>query len=254
MSHVPLTAANIPTKALIPHSRRMKILPSQRLHNTLLPNRCIICGARLEPCETVVCAVCNIHLPRTGHSLTPGNNDMVRMFWGQITPERAIAYLHHYPHSESGTLIYAIKYGGDKATATALGRMMADECGRDGFFNGIDVIVPVPLSRDRERQRGYNQSLLIAKGISSSAGIAVGGNVMERTAFAQAQTELYRQKRHDNVAGVFRLTDAATIRGRHVLIVDDVVTTGATMTACGKAIMEAGAARVSFMAVGMSSS
>lgn len=232
----------------------MKIPPSPHFHDTLLPNRCLICGARIQPCETVVCAVCNTHLPRTGHTLTPDNNEMARMFWGQITPERAIAYLHHYPHSESGTLIYAIKYGGAKATATALGRMMADECGRNGFFSGIDVIVPVPLSRDRERQRGYNQSLLIAQGIAYSSGIAVGGNVMERTAFVQAQTELYRQKRHDNVEGVFRLADAAAIRDRHVLIVDDVVTTGATMAACGKAVMEAGAARVSFIAIGMSSS
>ncbi len=232
----------------------MNIPLLSRLHDTLYPHRCLTCGMRLGPHEPLVCGVCNMHLPRTDHPLMPRDNEMVRMLWGHVIPERAAAFLHHYPHSESGMLIYVIKYGGGKSVAFTLGRMAAEEFMPHGFFDGIDLIVPVPLSRDRERQRGYNQSLAIARGIAEVTGIAVGKDVMERTAFARTQTALHQQERHENVAGVFRVTDAALISGRHVLIVDDVITTGATMAACGKAVMTAGATRVSFMAIGMSGS
>lgn len=230
----------------------MRIPLFTRLHDTLFPHRCLICGSRLGPYDSVVCSVCNMHLPRTRHSLTPEDNAMTRLFWGRLTPERAAAFIRHHPHSDCAMLIYAIKYGGNKSAARAVGRLAADELAADGFFSGIDIIVPVPLARERERQRGYNQSLLLACAVSERTGIAVGRDVLERTTFVRPQTGLHRQERYANVADAFRVTDAARLRGRHVLLVDDVVTSGATMTACGEAVVASGAACVSIMSIGMS--
>ena len=144
----------------------------------------------------------------------------------------------------------AAKYGGHSETGELLGRLVADEFAADGFFDGITALVPVPLARQRERERGYNQSVEIARGISTATGIPVVGNVLERISFHGSQTQKSRWERNENVEKAFRLTDASAVRNRHVLLVDDVITTGATLVAAAREILKAGNVKVSVLSLG----
>ena len=122
------------------------------------------------------------------------------------------------------------------------------------YFEGVDVIVPVPLARRRERRRGYNQSLMIARGIGSVAGISVDNGLLLRIVDNPTQTMRTAKQRLENVEGIFRAVNEERIRGRHVLLVDDVVTTGATITACADRLVAAGARTISVLTLAASSS
>lgn len=123
-----------------------------------------------------------------------------------------------------------------------------------GFFDGIDLVVPVPLAKERQRARGYNQSEMIAEGISQATGIEMSvGNVV-RLHFSKTQTMLNEWERRENVEGNFKVVDAAGLEGKHVLLVDDIMTTGATLKACGGEMGKSvGKLRISVLTIGRSS-
>ncbi len=216
------------------------------------PRRCAVCGGRLSLTEHAVCTVCCLRLPRTGFCLTPSDNPVARLFWGQAAVERAAALFYYEARSETSRLIYALKYRGRPDIGVALGRQAAVELAAAGFLAGIDVAVPVPLARRRQRERGYNQSEAIARGVSSATGLPVEARAVVRTLYRGSQTELSRQERLDNVEGAFCLKDSSRLEGRHVLLIDDVVTTGATAIACATAMARVPGIRISFMALGFS--
>lgn len=203
--------------------------------DTMAPRTCAICGSRLSGTEAAVCSSCCLHLPRTGFCHSYTDNRMEQLFRGQLAVERAAALIYHHPKSESARLIYGMKYAGRADAAVIMGKMMAHEFAGTGFFDGIDVMVPVPLTHGRQRSRGYNQSEMLAHGISEVTGIAVESRAMTRTDFARSQTSLTRRMRRDNVEDAFRLSRKGTeqLRQRHILIVDDVATSGSTTMACG---------------------
>ena len=134
---------------------------------------------------------------------------------------------------------------------SVMGRLMARELQMSNFFEGIDAIIPVPLAKKRERQRGYNQSHELAKGISEITRLPIYNKVVRRTVFEGSQTSLGRWERNENVEQVFKLKDTTTIQGKHLLIVDDVVTTGATVIACAKELCKAGDVRISVLSLGL---
>ena len=135
-----------------------------------------------------------------------------------------------------------------------MGRMMARELERGDFFDGIDGIVPVPLAKKRERQRGYNQSMEIAKGVSEITSLPIYNKVVKRNTFNGSQTSKGRWERNENVENVFELIDGDSIRGKHLLIIDDVVTTGATIIACAKEIGKAEGVCFSVLSLGFAKS
>ena len=130
-----------------------------RLIDTLAPRSCMICGRRLTVTEEVMCACCNHCLPRTGYSKSSYDNKLVRLFWGRIPIEKGTAFFFYKAHSDTSRLLYQLKYGGHPEIGERLGRIVAAEFAQDGFFDGITAVVPVPLARQRERERGYNQSV-----------------------------------------------------------------------------------------------
>ena len=232
----------------------MRISIWSRMLDIISPRACAVCGGRLAVTEDCLCSVCGLRLPRTWFWREPCDNAMAHLFWGQLSVERAAALFYHEAHSETAAAIYSLKYHGRPDIGVALGRMAAAEFAMAGFFSGIDAIVPVPLARKRQRGRGYNQSERIACGVSEATGIPVLRDTVRRTAFSKSQTELGRWGRMENVEGLFRLADAAPLRGRHILIVDDIVTTGATIMACAKALKGAGDIRLSVMTLGFTRS
>lgn len=224
----------------------------RQLLDMFAPRSCAACGHRLSVDEETICTRCSIHLPRTGFSASPTDNEMARLFWARLPIERAAAFYYYHPHSPAARIIYDLKYRGQTDTGRQMGRMAAREMAADGFFDGIDLILPLPLARRRERERGYNQSALIAQGIADITGLPIVHDAVLRIRDTASQTTLDHARRADNMEAAFRLVKPKTIAGRHVLIVDDIVTTGATVTACGKAITEAGDVRISVLAMGYS--
>ena len=191
-----------------------------------------------------------MHLPRTGFQLDAYDNAMARLFWGIIPVERAAALFHYEAGSSVSHVIYDLKYHNQPQIGHDMGSLMATEFSEAGFFEGIDMIIPVPLAKKRQLQRGYNQSLCIAKGISRVTGLPIYNKVVRRTKFVKSQTQMSHWGRQENVENVFKLKDTDAVRGHHILLVDDVVTTGATMAACARELLKAGDVKVSLLSLG----
>ena len=223
----------------------------QRFLNLIAPQACSVCGARLSIGEEVLCVTCNLHLPRTYFSKQAYENLMARRFWGRIPLERAAALFYYEAGSEVSRMIYDMKYHDRPDIGFSLGRMAAEEFAADGFFEGIQLIVPVPLERKRHRQRGYNQSMEIARGVASVTGIPIAEKVVDRIRYTESQTHKSMRERMENVEDAFRLTGKVDIVGRHILMVDDIVTSGATICSCVEAMKASGKFPVSVLSLGV---
>ena len=225
-----------------------------RLLDFISPRCCVICGKRLSTIEEQICMPCLFHLPRTNFSRNPLDNEMARLFWGLMPIERAAALFFYAPHAAPSKAIYALKYGGNKMVGEVLGRMAASDIASDDFFRGIDMVVPVPLARKRLRQRGYNQSEVIAKGVSYVTGIPLNTHLIKRKAFHKSQTHLGRWDRMDNVQDMFIAKKGEQAKNKHILLVDDVVTTGATVLACAEALKNVEGIKISVLSLGFTKS
>lgn len=232
----------------------MRISFWTRLLDLISPRLCVVCGERLSVSEETICSKCNLHLPRTGFEQDPYENVMAKTFWGRIPVEKATALFYYEAHAETANILYELKYKNHPEIGETMGRLMAKELQLSHFFDGIDGIVPVPLARKRERQRGYNQSLELARGVSVITGLPIYNKVVERTVFEGSQTQKGHWERNENVEKVFKLIDGEPIRGKHLLVIDDVVTTGATVVACAKELTKAGGVKISILALGFAKS
>ena len=225
-----------------------------RLVDLIAPRACVVCGGRLGIHEFFLCGSCNLQLPRTNYADNPYENDMARLFWGQLPVERCAALFFYQGGSGPSQILYELKYKNHPEIGEYFGRMMAEEWNDTCFFEGIDLIVPVPLAKERQRQRGYNQSLHIALGIGSVTRLPIVTNAVSREQFVESQTQKDRWQRNENVEGCFRLNDGSALKGRHVLLIDDVVTTGATICSCGREMLKAGDVRFSILTIGFAKS
>jgi len=221
-----------------------------RITALVAPKACAVCGARLGVGENVICSVCASHLPRTHYERQPYDNELARLFYGRMPIERATALFYYEPQSEVSRIIYSFKYRNHPENAEHMGRMAAKEIALSGFFCGIDAVMPVPLARNRQRSRGYNQSLKIAKGVGMVANIPVVDGAVIRKTFTESQTHKSRWERIENVEGAFELRKPELLRGKHILIVDDVVTTGSTIAAFSHEIVKAGVSKISVLTLG----
>jgi ComF family protein len=226
----------------------------ERLANTISPRACAICGCRLTLGEAPICAVCNLGLPRTRYAEDPYENEMAKLFWGRIPIERCAAFFFYRAGSGPSNVIYHLKYHGQPEIGIMMGQIIAQEFDENNFFDGIDVLVPVPLAKERRRQRGFNQSEEIANGVGEATGIAVANKVVRRNSFVESQTHKDRWARADNVENAFQLLNAEQIKGKHVMVIDDVVTTGATICACVKELIKAGDVKISVLSIGFAKS
>lgn len=179
---------------------------------------------------------------------------MARLFWGQIPIEKGVALFYYEGHSQVSNVIYTLKYGNQPEIGIKMGRILAKEYNVDDLFKDIDMIIPIPLAKKRLRKRGYNQSMEIAKGVNEITNIPIGGDIVIRQEFAGSQTNKDRWGRIKNVEGVFHLDKPEKITGKHLLIIDDVVTTGATVISCGKELVKAGNVKISVLSLGFSKS
>ncbi|CCZ40834.1 putative uncharacterized protein [Bacteroides fragilis CAG:558] len=213
----------------------------------LFPRCCVVCGSPLSRGEECLCTCCNINLPRTGFHLRK-DNPVECLFWGRIPGlKRASSFLFYRKGSDFRRILHLLKYGGYKELGEVMGRYMAAELSSGGFFDGVDMIIPVPLHRKKQKLRGYNQSEWIARGIASVTGIPLCAECMIREKNTETQTRKSTFERWEDVEGIFRLCDTVHFEGKHVLLVDDVLTTGATTVACASAFARVSGIRISVL-------
>lgn len=207
------------------------------------PRLCVCCGEGLNRAERDVCTDCLCSLPRTRLHETEAN--LVEMkFLGRVDVCMATSFLFFEKDTVVQKLLHEIKYHDNSMLAERLGLMFGSEL-RGGRFEAVDVIVPVPLHRKRLKERGYNQSERIAAGIGRSLCKPVAQEVLVRTKGNETQTKKGRVERWENVCGIFSVLNADLVQGKHVLLVDDVLTTGATVEACVEALASAKNTKVS---------
>lgn len=208
------------------------------LKDFFFPRFCPSCGSPLYAGEKVLCLPCKLMLPRAGLYDVPGY-EMERSFWGRFPIVRAASLFIYQKGGSVARILYAMKYRRRKQLCVRMGQLLADELLSTGFFEGVDCLLPVPLHRSRLRRRGYNQSELLAKGISLRTRIPLCTDAVCRVHHNESQTRKSKSGRWRNVEQLFQPTDrAALLRHTHVLLVDDVLTTGATLIACADALKE----------------
>jgi ComF family protein len=214
------------------------------LSQMLFPHICICCNDYISNQEDAICDFCVYLLPKFEYN-KDDNNQLNQLFWGRTQLENAAAYLRFKEKSGVQTIIHEIKYKKNKR----LGILMGEQLGR--FLEGemdlsnINYLVPVPLHLKKERNRGYNQSKLLAQGISNICGIKVLDNNLVRVKNTSTQTQMQRYERHENMKGNFSVMQPNLFQDKHVLMVDDVITTGATIEACAQEIHKVGSVRIS---------
>lgn len=210
------------------------------------PSCCPICGLPLPKGEKGLCMKCNLGMPRTNFHLER-NNLVEQLFWGKADIERATAYFFYQKGSDYREILQRIKYGDEEELGEVMGAHLAAELLPSGFFDGIDLLVPVPLHAKKLSQRGYNQSAAIAYGIASVTRIPVDVHSVVREMNTETQTQKSPFERWENVDRVFTHRFPELHRGKHILLVDDVLTTGATTIACALAFHAVEDVRVSVL-------
>ena len=222
------------------------------LMGLFFPSYCITCGRRLYDNEQVICESCLKKVPRTMYH-TWEDNPMIKQFWGKFPTRKATAWFFYTHGSPYAHMIHLFKYHGRKKIAYKLGQLMSFEIKPSGFFKDIDCIVPIPLHKEKERPRGYNQSEWLARGIADATGLMVVTNAVERTSPTMTQTRKTTRERFDNMKDVFKLKDDSALVNKHILLVDDVMTTSATLTACADALREVKGIEFSILTLALSS-
>lgn len=205
------------------------------------------CGKKLLVSEQVLCSDCLSQLPFTHLGNTPGN-EMEKIFWGRFPIVRASSLWWYSRGGKVAHILAGMKYYGRRQVCRHMGEILARELQPSGFFEGVDYLLPVPLHPGRMRTRGYNQSLLLAEGISRVTGIPVCDGVLRRVRNNQTQTHKSAWERQENASHLFQVAgDTRQLEGKHVMLVDDVLTTGATLTSCAEVLSEIKEIRLSIV-------
>lgn len=208
------------------------------IRDFLFPRLCMACGRKLQVSEQALCCDCLSQLPHTHLGSTPGN-EMEKIFWGRFPIQRASALFYYARGGKVAHILAGMKYYGRQKVCRQMGEMLAHELLPTGFFEGVDYLLPVPLHPGRLRTRGYNQSRLLAEGISEQTGIPVCDGLLCRVRNNQTQTHKSVLERQENTVHLFHLAgDTRMLQGKHVMLVDDVLTTGATLGACADVLAD----------------
>lgn len=209
------------------------------LLSLLFPNLCCACGTSLHRGEVHLCTRCINDLPYTDHH-TDLDNKTAKKLWGRVQFNAAMSMLHFRKGGRVQNIIHHLKYRNNRGIGLTLGRMMGEKMQQSVAFQGIELVIPIPLHKKRERTRGYNQSQAIAEGIAAVLQVPVIHTAILRTVATSSQTNKNRFTRFENMKDVFKVAKAAELKGRHVLLVDDVLTTGATIESCAGELNKCG--------------
>ena len=206
------------------------------LASLFFPKYCAVCNRVLQRQEEILCTSCYYKLPVT-HFEQHNNNPVREVFQGRLPLVSATSFLFFSKGGETQQLIHKLKYKDRRDIGIYLGQLFGNRLNNSALFRDVDVFVPVPLHAKKEHKRGYNQSLLLAEGLAMQMKARVMPDVLIRKIYTSTQTKKSRYERWENVKDIFELKKGQRLAGKHVLLVDDVITTGATLEACGNTLL-----------------
>jgi ComF family protein len=207
-----------------------------------MPKLCCACNNTLVQNESYLCTNCLLQLPQTRFQ-SYNDNPVARLFWGRVPLKYVFSFLYFRKDSITQHLLHQIKYNDHKNLAEHMGWMMGEYV--EKMPEKPDLIAAIPLHKHKERRRGYNQSALIADGISRRCGAPNTSTNLQRTKYTESQTRKNRYQRWENVDEIFCVKDEALYAGKHVLLIDDVITTGSTIEACVQCLLDVEGCKVS---------
>lgn len=229
--------------------------------NFFFPRYCWICGRRLSMGESHLCSSCLLDLPRTNYHVRP-ENSMEQLFWGSFPLVHAVAFFYYHRGSATSEILYLLKYGCCPDIGRYMALVFAQEIqfeegrGTCSFFADIDFLIPVPLSEEKKKSRGYNQCDAICEGLQQVTHIPICNGLVYRTVSNSTQTRKSRVERALNVEHIFSVDQQkrALLEGKHVLLVDDVCTTGATLKSMAEVLADIPHIRISVLTLGLANS
>lgn len=203
----------------------------------LFPKLCAACRETLVAGEDVLCTDCRFNLPYTNFHSQP-DNIVARQFWGKIKVEAAYALFYFTKGGMVQNLMHELKYNGQQQVGNLVGNIAGGQLIQNDIFKTVDYIIPVPLHKKRMRKRGYNQSACFAEGLAAKLNTTVEIDNLLRVRATETQTHKSRFARFQNMQEVFMVRNPETLKDKHILLVDDVITTGSTLEACGAKLLE----------------
>ena len=216
----------------------------------IYPRYCAACNNLLLIKEEEICLSCNYELPRTNFHKQK-ENQVEQLFWGKIKVEFASSYLSYTKGNITQQVIQNFKYRGRKEIGYILGRQYGNELNRIMNNKNIDFIVPIPLHEKKQKKRGFNQSEYFGKGLSDSLKIPLETNVLTRQIYTETQTIRSRIDRWQNVKSIFEVCDINKIQGKHILLVDDIITTGSTIESAALTLQKKADSKISVLTLGI---
>ncbi len=214
------------------------------------PRLCEGCNKALLGNEEVLCISCALELPKTAYHHIPDNDTAMRLA-GRIPFVQATSFAHFTNDGLLQHLLHGLKYTNKKETGIYLGKQFAYDLQKTGWIKTVDAIIPVPLHAKKEAIRGYNQSALIGQGMSEVLHIPLNSTALVRSRHTESQTQKTRAERLENMKEAFLIKDANALQGKHVLLLDDVLTTGATLEACALALLQVKEIKLSIASIGI---
>jgi ComF family protein len=224
-----------------------QIKPLHDLLHLLYPNTCAACGRTLTQQEQVLCLLCEYELPQTNYH-QDRDNPVMKKFWGKLPLQHAASLYNFSKHSEVQQLVHHLKYSNWGEIGIFLGKLYARKL-KDTDFAKADLIMPVPLHPNKLAKRGYNQSEMFGQGLSEVLKIPLDTHTLTREVNNESQTKKSRIARWLNTKTSFVLNNPDAIAHKHILLVDDVITTGATIQGCTQKIMAIPGIRISVLSI-----
>ena len=218
----------------------------------IFPRHCEACANTLFKHEYYICNYCKVNLPHSNFHLNP-DSALHRTFAGRIPIINAGSYYIFEKSGKVQNLLHAIKYQNQKELAAHLGKLYALELTKHESFQAVDLIIPIPLHPKKLKARGFNQSEWFANGLGSGLNTLTNSQVMQRVVETSTQTRKKKYQRWENVENIFQLTNKSELENKHVLLVDDVITTGATLEAAWQALKEVDGISISIASIAFAS-
>jgi ComF family protein len=209
-----------------------------RLFHLIFPEKCCVCAAELAPSDVHLCPFCTLDLDYTHFEKYSDPNAIEKLFWGRVPIQQAYAHLFYRKGGSTQHILHELKYAHNAQIGLEFGKQLGLTLREQEKWLDLDLLVPVPIHPKKEFSRGYNQSTLIAQGISASMGIPVHSLGLKKVKHTASQTRKGRFLRWDNVSKNFSINTETNFQGKHIAFVDDVITTGATLESLMRTVLD----------------
>ena len=225
----------------------------QSLLHLFFPPTCAGCQSVLMSNENVICTKCRHEIPLTQHHKNP-ENDAYKKFYGRIPVEQVSALVYFHKKGIVQELIHSLKYRGQEAIGTVLGEWYGEELKSSQLLQTVDAIIPVPLHPKKLRERGYNQVTEFGNALAKKLEIPVNNSILYRQVYSKTQSQKNRLGRTEGIDTIFDISFDEKDHDKHFLLIDDVITTGATLEVCAKALLKIPGTKISIVCMAMADS